>query len=66
MEIKTISTDVLIIGSGGAGSRSAIEVDNAGLKATIVSKDYHSVQAVPEWQKADTMPCLKPLTRMIP
>lgn len=38
MEIKTISTDVLIIGSGGAGSRSAIEVDDAGLKATIVSK----------------------------
>ena len=38
MEIKTIQTDVLIIGSGGAGSRAAIEVDNAGLKATIVSK----------------------------
>ena len=38
MEIKTIQTDVLIIGSGGAGSRAAIEVDNNGLKATIVSK----------------------------
>ena len=38
MEIKTIQTDVLIIGSGGAGSRAAIEVDDAGLKATIVSK----------------------------
>ena len=38
MEITTISTDVLIIGSGGAGSRAAIEVDDAGLKATIVSK----------------------------
>lgn len=38
MELKTISTDVLIIGSGGAGSRAAIEVDDAGLKATIVSK----------------------------
>ena len=37
MEIKTISTDVLIIGSGGAGSRAAIEVDDAGLKAIIVS-----------------------------
>ena len=35
MNIKTISTDVLIIGSGGAGSRAAIE---SGLKATIVSK----------------------------
>ncbi|MEE1149521.1 MAG: fumarate reductase (CoM/CoB) subunit TfrA [Methanobrevibacter sp.] len=38
MEIKTISTDVLIIGSGGAGSRAAIEVDDAGLNAIIVSK----------------------------
>ena len=38
MEIKNIQTDVLIIGSGGAGSRAAIEVDDAGLKATIVSK----------------------------
>ena len=38
MEIKTISTDVLIIGSGGAGSRAAIEVDDAGLKGIIVSK----------------------------
>ena len=33
METKTISSDVLIIGSGGAGARAAIEVDNAGLKA---------------------------------
>ena len=38
METKTISTDVLIIGSGGAGSRAAIEVDEAGLKGLIVSK----------------------------
>ena len=38
MEVKNISTDVLIVGSGGAGSRAAIEVDKAGLKATIVSK----------------------------
>ena len=38
MEIKSISTDVLIIGSGGAGSRAAIEVDKTGLKAIIVSK----------------------------
>lgn len=38
METKTISSDVLIIGSGGAGARAAIEVDNARLKALIVSK----------------------------
>ena len=38
MEIKTVSSDVLIIGSGGAGSRAAIEVDEADLKPLIVSK----------------------------
>ena len=38
METKTISTDVLTIGSGGAGSRAAIEVDEAALKGLIVSK----------------------------
>lgn len=38
MEIKTLSSDVLIIGSGGAGSRAAIEVDKYGLKPLIVSK----------------------------
>ena len=38
MEVKNFQTDVLIVGSGGAGSRAAIAVDDAGLKATIVSK----------------------------
>ncbi len=38
MDIKTISSDVLIIGSGGAGARAAIEVDEQGLKPLIVSK----------------------------
>ena len=38
MEIKTITTDVLIIGSGGAGCRAAIEVSNQGKEALIVSK----------------------------
>ncbi|MCQ2972654.1 MAG: fumarate reductase subunit A [archaeon] len=38
MESKIIQTDVLIIGSGGAGSRAAIEVSNAGLNPLIVSK----------------------------
>lgn len=38
MEIKTVSSDVLIIGSGGAGARAAIEVDEEGLKPLIVSK----------------------------
>ena len=38
MESKIIKTDVLIIGSGGAGCRAAIEVSNEGKKALIVSK----------------------------
>ena len=38
MESKIHKTDVLIIGSGGAGSRAAIEVNKNGYKATIVSK----------------------------
>ena len=38
MESKIIKSDVLIIGSGGAGSRAAIEVSKHGLKPLIVSK----------------------------
>ena len=38
MESKIIQSDVLIVGSGGAGARAAIEVSNAGLKPIIVSK----------------------------
>lgn len=38
MESKIIQSDVLIIGSGGAGSRAAIEVKKQGLKPIIVSK----------------------------
>ena len=38
MESKIIQSDVLIIGSGGAGARAAIEVSNLGLKPIIVSK----------------------------
>lgn len=39
METKTISTDVLIIGSGGAGSRAAIEVIKLVLKDLLFQKD---------------------------
>ncbi|WP_295723060.1 fumarate reductase (CoM/CoB) subunit TfrA [uncultured Methanobrevibacter sp.] len=38
MESKIIQSDVLIVGSGGAGARAAIEVSNAGFKPIIVSK----------------------------
>jgi fumarate reductase (CoM/CoB) subunit A len=38
MESKIIQCDVLIVGSGGAGCRSAIEVSNQGLNPLIVSK----------------------------
>lgn len=33
-----IETDVLIIGSGAAGMRAAIEVNEQGVHATIVTK----------------------------
>jgi len=38
MESEIYQCDVLIIGSGGAGSRAAIEVSNYNLKPIIVSK----------------------------
>ncbi|MCL2687304.1 MAG: fumarate reductase subunit A [Methanobrevibacter sp.] len=38
METKIIKSDVLIIGSGGAGCRAAIEVSKNGLNPIIVSK----------------------------
>jgi len=38
---RTVSTDVLVIGAGGAGIRAAIEAQNAGAKVLVVSKgDY--------------------------
>ena len=38
---RTISTDILIIGAGGAGIRAAIEAHNLGAKVLVVSKgDY--------------------------
>ena len=38
---RTISTDVLVIGAGGAGIRAAIEARNLGAKVLVVSKgDY--------------------------
>lgn len=37
---KTLQTDVLVIGAGGAGLRSAIEAKNRGAKVLIVSKEY--------------------------
>ena len=38
MESKIIQSDVLIVGSGGAGSRAGIEVSKEGKKVIIVSK----------------------------
>jgi len=38
METRIIKSDVLIIGSGGAGCRAAIEVSNNGLTPLLVSK----------------------------
>jgi fumarate reductase (CoM/CoB) subunit A len=40
---RTISTDVLVIGAGGAGIRAAIEARNFGARVLVVSKgDYPS------------------------
>lgn len=39
-EYKTLETDVLIIGAGGAGLRAAIEAKNRGAKVLIVTKEY--------------------------
>jgi len=38
METKTLGTDVLVIGAGGAGLRAAIEAKNIGVKVLILSK----------------------------
>ncbi|MDP1552305.1 MAG: FAD-binding protein, partial [Methanobacteriaceae archaeon] len=38
MESELYQCDVLIIGSGGAGCRAAIEVSNYNLKPIIISK----------------------------
>ena len=48
-EIKTVETDVLVIGAGGAGMRAAISVNDAGLKVVMVTKSLlgkaHTVMA---------------------
>ncbi len=47
--LKTIQCDVLIIGSGGAGLRAAIEADKSGCNVSIVGKckkrDAHTILA---------------------
>ncbi len=49
VKMKELSTDVLVIGAGGAGLRAAISVADAGLKVTVVSKSLlgkaHTVMA---------------------
>ncbi len=39
-QYKTLTTDVLVIGAGGAGLRAAIEAHNKGAKVLIVTKEY--------------------------
>ncbi|HEV8548563.1 MAG TPA: FAD-binding protein, partial [Polyangiaceae bacterium] len=48
-ELKTIETDVVVIGAGGAGLRAAIESSAQGLKTVVLSKSLlgkaHTVMA---------------------
>jgi succinate dehydrogenase/fumarate reductase flavoprotein subunit len=39
MPYETITTDVLVIGAGGAGSRAAIEASNYNVQVTLLSKE---------------------------
>lgn len=39
LNIKEITTDILIIGAGGAGLRAAIEAHNSGANVLVVSKE---------------------------
>ncbi len=39
MSFETITTDVLVIGMGGAGSRAAIEASNYNVQVTLLSKE---------------------------
>src|SRR4051812_3188280 len=48
-ELKTIETDVVVIGAGGAGLRAAIESSAQGMKTAVLSKSLlgkaHTVMA---------------------
>jgi len=39
MSVETITTDILVIGAGGAGSRAAIEASNHNVEVTLLSKE---------------------------
>ena len=48
-DIKTIEFDALIIGGGGSGMRTSLELAKSGLKTAVVSKVFptrsHTVSA---------------------
>jgi fumarate reductase (CoM/CoB) subunit A len=46
MKQRTISTDVLIVGAGGAGIRAAIEAHNLGARVLVVSKGEYPAGCV--------------------
>jgi len=39
LSYETIDTDVLVIGAGGAGSRTAIEASKHNINVTLLSKE---------------------------
>lgn len=65
MKIETRTTDVVIVGAGGAGLRAALEVARAGLRAAVISKGplvrsgvttmaHHQIQACIDTSGGDT------------
>lgn len=52
-QIREISTDVLIIGSGGAGMRAAIEAHDLGADVLVLSKGKFGVSGATVTASAD-------------
>lgn len=48
--MNNLSTDVLIIGSGGAGLRAAIEARRNGLNVLLISKSKMALPIAPQTQ----------------
>jgi succinate dehydrogenase/fumarate reductase flavoprotein subunit len=54
VKARTYETDVLVIGSGGAGCRAALEADRAGVQVTLVNKGLFGKSGTTAFRVADT------------